>query len=495
MDAQEITAKVQEKELLIERSAVDCLLNLENAQLILEKALEQVEGFVITHKLIDSIMESQAAEKKAIQVVIKPQIEFSPPAKEIPSALKHREDYDVSEKSRCTGVIEDFVNYFRDRFRRISPYIRSRPGGGGVTQIAALKGFTKGRSARIIGMVREKRNARSGHALIEVEDEEDFITCLIPKDSPLFPLGAEILLDEVIGLDGYVSNGLFIVKNVLWPEVPIRSKKLIAEDVSVGLLSDLHIGSKNFLSEDFERLLRFLNGEGSDYEREIAGKIKYLLIAGDIVDGIGIYPTQEKQLVSKDIYTQYEIFAEFMKNVPEYIEVVISPGNHDAVRNAEPQPRLLKEFTRDLEGFKNMHFVGNPALLEIHELKTLIYHGTSLDTMIANMSLQAGYQNPEKVAIEMLKRRHLSSVYGEKPIVPEKRDYMVIDEVPDLFHFGHVHKNGYSDYRGTMIINSGTWQSVTDYQIRLGHVPTPSQFPIYNLRTGSLNVMNFGKSS
>jgi DNA polymerase II small subunit len=130
--------------------------------------------------------------------------------------------------------------------------------------------------------------------------------------------------------------------------------------------------------------------------------------------------------------------------------------------------------------------------MDIEGLSVLMYHGFSMDTLVSSLStLRSGYQNPELVGIEMLKRRHLCSIYGRKPIVPEKKDYLVIDSVPDLFHFGHVHKNGYANYRGTTIINSGTWQDTTDFQLKMGHVPSPCQLPVYELRSATYKVLNF----
>jgi DNA polymerase II small subunit len=240
-------------------------------------------------------------------------------------------------------------------------------------------------------------------------------------------------------------------------------------------------------------MLEFLNGKGTPEQREIAGKIKYISFAGDLVDGIGVYPSQEKQLVTKSIHTQYEIFCEFIKTIPDHIEVIIAPGNHDAVRVAEPQPALSQEFWESLKGYSNIHFVGNPSAHLVHGLELLMYHGTSLDGIISHTAMyKDGYDHPEKVAVGLLQRKHLSPLYGEDPLVPESRDYLVIEETPDMFHFGHVHKNGHiENYNGTLIVNSGTWQDRTDYQVRLGHMPTPCIFPYYNMHTGKLNHMDF----
>jgi DNA polymerase II small subunit len=69
---------------------------------------------------------------------------------------------------------------------------------------------------------------------------------------------------------------------------------------------------------------------------------------------------------------------------------------------------------------------------------------------------------------------------------------LVIDPVPDVFHGGHVHTFDELDYRGTLIVNSGTWQAQTPFQANMGLEPTPSIIPIIDL--SNLNVIrrNFG---
>jgi DNA polymerase II small subunit len=92
---------------------------------------------------------------------------------------------------------------------------------------------------------------------------------------------------------------------------------------------------------------------------------------------------------------------------------------------------------------------------------------------------------------EILRRRHLSPIYGGNIVVPSKDDSLVIDEVPDILHMGHIHKNGYDDYHGTMLINSGTWQGRTGYQVKQGHVPSPCLLPIYETKSMKTSVIDF----
>jgi DNA polymerase II small subunit len=139
----------------------------------------------------------------------------------------------------------------------------------------------------------------------------------------------------------------------------------------------------------------------------------------------------------------------------------------------------------------NVYVVGNPSWIRLHGINILTYHGTSMDALISSLS-DLSYMEPEKAQLEYLKKRHVAPVYGKREqIAPEKKDYMVIDSVPDVLHCGHVHRNGYSFYRGVRIINSGTWQSQTNYQLQQGHIPTPCKVPILTLDDMQLHIVNF----
>jgi len=496
-----VEKRVQEKEVLDEaskhdlvvaRAALQKLLQCENASEVLAKAIEAASGPVITLALVEEVEESVESANKAKQITVFHGTEYKPPAAEVGSQLKMLEDRDVTGKSRCTGSVEDFANCFRDRFRRISSILKGRVSQNGVTKISTVKNLASGRQSRIIGMVCERRETKNGHVIIELEDEEDSVPVLVARDSPIKAKSEEVILDEIIAVDGAMSGSLFIAKEITWPEMPFAKPKLVEDDVSIAFVSDTHVGSKLFMQDQFQRFLNFINGNGTREEQEIAGKIKYLAFAGDCVDGIGVYPSQEKELVTKDIYTQYEIFGEFMKRIPEHIEVIIIPGNHDAVRLAEPQPALLPELVKNLSGLKNIHLTSNPGWVEVHGLKLLMYHGAGIHSLVGSLPILRGaYEAPEKAAVEMLRRRHLDPIYGEEPLAPEQRDYLVIDEPPDFLHFGDLHKNGYGTYRGTLIVNSGCWQSRTEYQIKKGHHPTPCLLPLYNMKTGNLRVLDF----
>jgi DNA polymerase II small subunit len=103
-----------------------------------------------------------------------------------------------------------------------------------------------------------------------------------------------------------------------------------------------------------------------------------------------------------------------------------------------------------------------------------------------------GPSHPEKAMKVLLQCRHLAPVYGGKTMLsPESRDPLVIEHVPDVFHAGHIHSLGYTNYRGVLIVNSGGWQEQTDYMRRLGFTPTPGKAPVVDLQTLEVSVVPF----
>ena len=80
---------------------------------------------------------------------------------------------------------------------------------------------------------------------------------------------------------------------------------------------------------------------------------------------------------------------------------------------------------------------------------------------------------------ELLNKRHLAPIYGERtPLASELEDYLVVDKVPDIFHTGHVHINTYKNYKGVHMINSGTFQTQTEFQKVHNILPTCAEVPV-----------------
>ncbi len=379
---------------------------------------------------------------------------------------------DVTGKSTCRGTIEDFINYFNSRYEKISKIFRGR-----LTQIPIGSVWkVKSEKVDVVGIVGNVKEISDDKAIFELEDKTGKIN--VTATGKLKEVAMELLGDEIIGVSGSLMGRGIIADRIIFPDVPVNDKKL-KKDFRIVFISDTHFGSKTFLKDEWNSFLKWINCEvGDNRVIEIAESVKYLIICGDLVDGIGIYPEQDKEIEILDINQQYEFSAEQLDLIRKDIKIILSPGNHDAVRQAEPQPALPKEFSSLFP--KNVKCVGNPCFVDLEGVKVLIYHGRSLDDVVSRIK-RLNYSNPHEAMIELLKRRHLSPMYGNRsPIAPENDDYLVIDEVPDILHSGHVHTYGTAFYRGVFVVNSSTWQSQTEFQKKVNLNPQPGNVAVYN---------------
>lgn len=409
------------------------------------------------------------------------------PGKDVPKNKRHTDiriidGTDVTGNSMCEGDISDFTNYFKSRYDILSRIIsRRRDFGKGIP---IDKAMSLDRDVRIIGLVYDVSITKNGHIIMSVEDNDDRCKVFISKDSPL--VKETFVDDEVIGVVGRPNGNkdLLIAEEVFRPDIPRMNRWNPSDSVSsVAFLSDVHVGSYTFLEDRWEKMIEWLKSDAYDMD------LDYIVLPGDVVDGIGIFPGQETELDITDIYEQYEALAEYLKDVPDHIKMVVQPGNHDAVRLAEPQPALGDMFTKTFDS--NIIMAGNPVSLEIEGRRILSYHGKGIDDWISNVQ-NLTYDEPMRVMEEMLKRRHLAPIYGQRTaLAPERKDYMAIDEVPDIFVSGHIHGAGVADYRGVKMINASAWQSQTEYQKMHNFNPEPAIMPIVHLGSGKINMKSF----
>nr|WP_305794423.1 DNA-directed DNA polymerase II small subunit [Halomarina rubra] len=392
---------------------------------------------------------------------------------------------DITGESTGTGEYDEFVKVFRDRYERLSSVLRGRVNHRPTSSLESSPG---GEDAAIIGMVNDVRSTASGHWLVELEDTQGVFPCLVMKDKPIAELVDQLLMDEVIAVDGTLSGdgGILFVDSLHFPDVPRTHRPNTADrHVQAALISDVHVGSQEFMGEAWSRFADWLHSPGAE-------SVEYLLIAGDMVEGVGVYPNQDEELSIVDIYEQYEAFSEHLKEVPGDMEIVMIPGNHDAVRLAEPQPGFTEEL-RDIMSAHDARISGNPSTVTVEGVDVLMYHGVSLDEVIAELPEdKASYDEPHKAMYQLLKKRHVAPQYGgHTRLAPEERDYLVIEDVPDVFHTGHVHKLGWGKYHNVLAINSGCWQEQTDFQKSVNISPDHAYAPILDLDTLNLTVRDF----
>ena len=412
--------------------------------------------------------------------------DFPMSAKDIDSEIEIH--FDITGNSVTEGKLSDIKSFFNSRLSQIRNLMiegRSLPRRP-ISNAEAYRNRQRYSSNEyeitIVGLVSEPRWAKSGNLMFLLEDETTQIQCLLKPPTGANPLHAALdglMNDDVVGVSGFFigdRTDLFIISNIHLPPLPRRAKNAasIDESVSAAFLSDVHVGSKTFLEPQWAKMINWFKTD------PLAKTIKYFVLSGDGVDGVGIYPGQDRHLAITDLFKQYGALATLLSDLPDWVDVIILPGNHDAVRPAEPQPALDPEVQQD---YSDTVFVGNPCDFSLHGVRILSYHGKSIDDFVAGLR-SVTYAKPEMAMRSMLERRHLAPSWGGKtPLSPEPEDSMVIGTIPDIFVTGHVHGQYVGDHKGTTIVHSSTWQDQTDYQRMLGFQPKPCILTVINLHT------------
>jgi DNA polymerase II small subunit len=94
-----------------------------------------------------------------------------------------------------------------------------------------------------------------------------------------------------------------------------------------------------------------------------------------------------------------------LSELPDYVEVILLPGNHDAVRKSLPQEPISPEYAETLHENKKIHFFWNPARLLMHGVEAYIGHGKVLDEILSQVP-GMDFHNPVEGMELLLKCRH-----------------------------------------------------------------------------------------
>jgi DNA polymerase II small subunit len=392
--------------------------------------------------------------------------------------------------------VGDFVGNFRARYQELQKILMSRAEiQNNLISIGKIS-MNERKSLSIIGIVSEKRVTKNGNLIVSFEDLTGKISALVkPERKEVFEKAEELQLDDVVAVKASGNRELIFIYDIFFPEAHVPERVEFDSDIAVAFISDIHCGSDRHLGAEFEKFLDFLN------KNDEAGKIKYLFISGDNVDGVGIFPGQENLLKLKSMKEQYNLLSSYLKRIPKEITVFICPGQHDASRVAEPQPPIDKKYAPGLYNIENLVLVTNPALVKIYEgskeLKVLMSHGANMHALIneiKELREMNAHRCPARAVRHMLKRRHLGPTHSSVTYIPNAdKDPLVISDVPDILCTGEVHRLDIDNYNGVLIITGSCWQSQTPFEEKVGNIPDPCKVPVLNLKTRKLKIYDFSK--
>ena len=375
---------------------------------------------------------------------------------------------DPTNKITSAEGVEGYGELFVSRFNKLRQIMSDRPESKKVKDIESVKSITKNDDEMYVwGLVTDRKSDRN-ITKVTVEDPTSSMEIVVfegdLKDSADTLLMDQFAMFKIIP----AKNGGFFAKDIILPDIPEHTTNRSKTETYAVFLSDLHVGSKFFMEEELSDFIKWISSADP-----IARKIRFVVIGGDLIDGVGVFPGQDKVLDQLTTEDQLQKTFEVLDKIPKHIKVMLISGNHDAGRKALPQPAIPKMYNSELWDRENFFMLGNPSMVSLNGVKVLMYHGQSIDDVVRTTP-GVSYDKPAAVMRHFLKARHMSPIYGSRtPIAPETEDMMVIDDVPDIFHSGHVHFVGLDMYKGVLIVNSGAWQRQTDFQESVGVTPTP----------------------
>lgn len=398
---------------------------------------------------------------------------------------------------------DGYAALFKSRFEKLRAIVSDRPEAKRMRTIASLaasppapprprgkgkEGEEGGARAKgggreggddpyVCGLVTSKSTDRAA-TRVTIDDPTGSVE-IVAYDEDVRKSAEALFHDQlVVARVGAGRGSALVAREILSPDVADTARRRSKTDAYAVLLSDLHVGSRFFLEREFEFFVRWLSGPDPT-----ARRVRFVLLCGDVVDGAGIYPGQDKELVHMTAAEQMSKLASLLSLIPKHIRIFVIPGNHDPGRRALPQPAIPEKVCPEMYAMPNVVMLGNPASVLLNGVRVTMFHGQSVDDLV-KAAPGLSYDEPAPVMDALLRARHLSPIYGSQtPIAPESEDMLVIDEVPDILHMGHVHRLGFGLHRGVLTVNSGTWQSQTPFQQARGIQPDAGQAVLINLKT------------
>jgi len=389
--------------------------------------------------------------------------------------------------------VDDFVKHFRARYEQIKSILMMR----GLDNLTSIRKISEKGNYTIIASIFEKRITKNKNLMFIAEDLTGEARILINNNKKeVFEKAKNLLLDDIVAFSVSGDSEWLYANDIIFPDAVLNEKKKSDKDEWVAFVSDFHVGSSMFLEKNLLKFIRWINGaEGDEKQKQIACKTKYLIINGDLVDGVGHFPGQEKWLTLPDINKQYDRLIEILNSIRKDVKIIVGPGNHDAVWVGEPQPVIGEKWAEGFYNMENVILIPNPCLVEINGFKILIYHGASMHGMINEIEeLRVKYKTdfPTRAVKEILKRRHLAPMHGSVDYIPnEKKDYLVIETVPDIMTTADLHRSEITNYNNILLIATSCWQSKTPFQEKVGNNPDYCKVPLFNMKTREIKILDF----
>ncbi|MCD6215699.1 MAG: metallophosphoesterase family protein [Candidatus Aenigmarchaeota archaeon] len=226
---------------------------------------------------------------------------------------------------------EQFIKFFQDKYKKMQKIFLRRT----KFNFVSLNKLGKERKeVYIFGIVKNIKE-KADKKIVEIED----MTTSVKVEFSLNVKNIDnLMLDEAIVVRGISAGDYLFGKEIIYPDIPLRSPTKGQERVC--FISDLHLDETP--PSDIKKFFDWFKTQ----------KISYLLVAGDISDK--------------------KSFINYVKDLGS--KVFLIPGEKDD----SSYPALGIKLK---EGLKNVISLSNPAMIEINGVKILMIHKFNLDML------------------------------------------------------------------------------------------------------------------
>ena len=198
---------------------------------------------------------------------------------------------DPTDKITSAEGVEGYGKLFASRFNKLKQIMSDRPESKKVREIASVKSITKTDDELFVwGLVSDRKSDRK-ITKITLEDSTGSMEIVV-FEGDLKDVADTLLMDQFAMLRIVpAKNGGFFAKEIFLPDIPEHTSNRSKTETYAVFLSDLHVGSKFFMEEELSEFINWISSADP-----IARKIRFVVVGGDLIDGVGVFPGQEKIL-------------------------------------------------------------------------------------------------------------------------------------------------------------------------------------------------------
>eukprot|EP01080_Neovahlkampfia_damariscottae_P006068 gene6068-10076_t len=303
----------------------------------------------------------------------------------------------------------------------------------------------------------------------------------------------ELISGVIVGIFGFLDeNGEFVIKNFQFAEIqPQKSiKPKIENDVFVGFLSGIDVGSPDTMSYKIQLLVDYLSGNiGTTDEMKFISKISQIIIAGN-----SIYPPGKKDFREFDVRgslkatklesvsNELDLLDEWLLQLSSSLYVDVMPGEKDPSNPSIPQQPLHHCLFTKSSSKSSFRLVTNPHDVSIEGVNLLGISGQNVDD-IKRYSTKA---STLEIMEDTLKWAHLC------PTAPDTLDcYPFFENDPFILkNSPHIYFVGNQDKFETKMISIPE----SNEKIRLISIPkfsTTFELVLVNLKNLETHSIKF----